>query len=837
MKEIEVKRPAMIYMEEEKMLVASETGMESIEIQKGEKGVSLKFLDVAEEAYGGTDNWGDAPIILGCKQGSCEGDSVFVDNITIQTESDWCKCEKLPNGAILYTAISDNTAKEQRKVTFKHSTTDDTIKRGIFAGKKAMKEWTVEVIQEAFQEEKQQTKLAEYGEVIDKMNTAISIYGFKPISTKTPKTYRYLCDVYDNAASEFEKDDSWLFDKKTYNRIYDWHGTDRTYYGEAYNSIVAWAIAMCLSELCPTSGVKTNCQTEIFKVAYDLGGGRNVPLTGLEIHANPMISRFAASAIASELHNKYEGQISEMRTELGGKMIPASDWNGLGYQGKDNGEGGMSCLGYLVNTDAIIPSAPGPYANDCDNGRSKPYEQGQSKEQFYISDYTKWWEKENYKVDCAADKFFVDNFEMGAKTPIELWNSYSREKKLQIIHSAAASRCTDDYMFGKKYIKFDGLHMGTRKGKRKDCPYFWFSETTEKPTATNNVFEIAGPFADIEQIFFGVPAVKGYLNSSMDIADNGRLPTFHNNYGRVRPCGGLIRTGSARSPIDGDKLNAIYNIDISCIFASNQTYIDKWANEEGFVTQAPKSYPSGHTTQTWLVALLLGQMNPDTLQKYCDAASQVAEGRMLNRSHWNSDVVYGRLVATMVWPIVNAMSGLQNGYEATKKAINGGQTVKTPSKVVSFTLKIQNKRSSAIAIDDKINFVLANPDRNGFYYGEVNGSPYTGIYNRFEIKPLGTGNKKSITIPANGEKSFTLKPSSECEVFNPDKSLYGNVLNGFGGRNLVTKEFVNSESWNSSRGKTNVMLYVDGDSNIVVPECMDSNVVFEDGKTYTLIIK
>ena len=105
------------------------------------------LIRVGEE-FPGTDNAGTEPIELDYNKGANEGDSVFVNNITIQEKSGWCKCEIIANGkALKYTALEENPTDRPRTVYFEHKTKDTTLSCGGNVGKPAMKTWTVTVIQ------------------------------------------------------------------------------------------------------------------------------------------------------------------------------------------------------------------------------------------------------------------------------------------------------------------------------------------------------------------------------------------------------------------------------------------------------------------------------------------------------------------------------------------------------------------------------------------------------------------------------------------------------------------------------------------------------------------
>lgn len=127
--------------EETKLFLGDE---ESVQLE-------INFGDTSNIGFGGTDNWGynELPLYLDYPKNSVDYDGVLVNNITIQKVSDWCKCERLSNGALKYTALSENPTNQDRVTYFKHSTTDTEIRSGYNEGRKALKEWYVTIIQKA----------------------------------------------------------------------------------------------------------------------------------------------------------------------------------------------------------------------------------------------------------------------------------------------------------------------------------------------------------------------------------------------------------------------------------------------------------------------------------------------------------------------------------------------------------------------------------------------------------------------------------------------------------------------------------------------------------------
>ena len=138
----------------------------------------------------------------------------------------------------------------------------------------------------------------------------------------------------------------------------------------------------------------------------------------------------------------------------------------------------------------------------------------------------------------------------------------------------------------------------------------------------------------------------------------------------------------------------------------------------------------------------------------------------------------------------------------------------TSEEVININVRITNNRSSAVTLDGDLQFVFANPDKNGNYHGtNSDGSPYTGTYNRSGRLKF---SNSSVTIPAGQSKTFAM---NNVEV---------------GGRNPLEPSKI---TWTiETRAPRNVMLYVDGNSSTVLADNMDPNIVFVNGGTYDIVI-
>ena len=666
----------------------------------------------------------------------------------------------------------------------------------------------------------------DFGAALEQFNDLLEDLGINRITEEsTPRTYSYLQAAYLRAEDEWEDANSALFSPTTYPEVYpgtDYRGSNILYYDVAKAAMESWILAMLLAELVPseaTGAETTNNQTELYRFAYNDvdpdGDGKKIPLYGgFEIHSDPMIARLAAAGIYAKVrHGKTFAQIEEMRKEIYGDnndhWIPASDWSGLGYthtEGKNANDERigytMNTLGYLINTSLFLPSSPGPRVAGClVDSQPLPKDQGQPSALF-ISD-------NNYDVDDKINTFMVDNYKMMAQTPLSTWNGYSPEKKERLVQVMATARCSYMFMFGSPI----DISMVLDNGQLPVVDGYNRYEFEESATPTG--LKIDGPFSDLAGIYrYDIPAQdkslqEVFLETVAEIADDCRYPTFDPNFGRRRPgCGNTI-TASELNPIHGSDENELYNVDISCMVADTAAQKAAWAAEDGFAADRPNSYPSGHTAQVWTHAMMLGQMDPTRLTVWMRKAYEFSVNRSIGRAHWNSDLIYGRLFATMIIPIINAMNGIQTGYDATKATVGGGGGGTNP--VISINITIVNNSGSLVTLDGDLKFTLGNPDHNGNYLGwngPYNGTDHIGF------------SSSQVTLAAGESRTFNGLTWRDADT----------------GCGLGDKSPANAEQLAAAGRPRNVLLYVGGESTVVLPENMDPTIIFEEGHTYTVTI-
>lgn len=271
-----------------------------------------------------------------------------------------------------------------------------------------------------------------------------------------------------------------------------------------------------------------------------------------------------------------------------------------------------------------------------------------------------FWYSSNYIVDIAVDDYVVHNYNFGQHTHGTSmgWENQTHERREYLANVAVIPNFADDYVYGTKYAQYSDYKQVTRGSNNIKFYRYEFVETTESQYNADNTnrYKLEGPFSGIGGID---SSSLSYVKVVQDIGDDaGRAPIFNLNYGRVRPLGHVDTDKNERVPLDpGNIWNSIYNATMVVIISGDPTKDDNI----DLNSDAPTSYPSGHAAQTWTVAMILLQAyhdSIDTALNYIREAYRVGVARTVGRFHWNSDTMYGRLWATMIMPVINAMPRL-----------------------------------------------------------------------------------------------------------------------------------------------------------------------------------
>jgi len=76
--------------------------------------------------------------------------------------------------------------------------------------------------------------------------------------------------------------------------------------------------------------------------------------------------------------------------------------------------------------------------------------------------------------------------------------------------------------------------------------------------------------------------------------------------------------------------------------------LDEFESFEVKSAQTP-AYPSGHTTQGYLLAMILGKKYPEHYDDFIDLAVFITTSRIMGRLHYPSDCVFGKEVAKHIF--------------------------------------------------------------------------------------------------------------------------------------------------------------------------------------------
>lgn len=494
-------------------------------------------------------------------------------------------------------------------------------------------------------------------------------------------------------------------------------------------------------------------------------------------------------------------------------------------------EDGMLSLGYLVNMKAFLPGPFGP-AGQAYSVTDTGYMDRPHKNFPYSSNNTDLiktsgfnWEKYNYKVDVDYDEAIINNYrfykftdsDLENGTGLNVWNEpsdqTSRDNMQRMIEAAALGYCTNLAFFVTKKFKYDntlttcsyvdneGQTHVLKDNAGNNIVKCLFTETTD--SVSNRVYQYTGPFSDLAGILAKTGSVYNggyyqngvnvqlydstenmkYLNILMSIADDSRLPIMaadSDGWGRTRPGDLGLRLGP-RSAVQQSPLNGIDCCSIAALMADtshgSKDGVDKYRGEkmDDFPNNSskPKSYPSGHNTQVWMLAMLLGQMqsgngHSDKIIEYMQKAYRFGVNRAIARAHWLSDIIYGRLFATMILPIINAMTSefAKYGYNHVKSDMNSGTlsawTVSFPEtkepvntdgptgESITVYVNVANSSSVAISCNGTMGFMPyglhSNGIYNGYYRAKGQCAPWT-------LEP-GQSTTVTVTLTFDGNSGY-----------------------------------------------------------------------------------
>jgi len=177
-------------------------------------------------------------------------------------------------------------------------------------------------------------------------------------------------------------------------------------------------------------------------------------------------------------------------------------------------------------------------------------------------------------------------------------------------------------------------------------------------------------------------------NSARGILQHASPSLGHYEYGRLRPGCSEQQEGKRKSDSD-DRFNVL-----SCFVIEDNDghkasysgggmekyYYDENGNWTDATVQSPEqyealgkdllyanSYPSGHAAGIWSAAMTLMELYPQKADLIMRAANDFAVSRTVSRYHWNSDIIQGRVIGSIMNPVCHATSDYNLLLEEARK--------------------------------------------------------------------------------------------------------------------------------------------------------------------------
>jgi len=81
------------------------------------------------------------------------------------------------------------------------------------------------------------------------------------------------------------------------------------------------------------------------------------------------------------------------------------------------------------------------------------------------------------------------------------------------------------------------------------------------------------------------------------------------------------------------------------------------------------SYPSGHAAGIWSAAMSMIELYPQKADLIMKAANDFATSRVISRYNWNSDVIQGKVIGSIMNPVCHATSDYNSLLEAARTEV------------------------------------------------------------------------------------------------------------------------------------------------------------------------
>lgn len=452
-------------------------------------------------------------------------------------------------------------------------------------------------------------------------------------------TYNYLKDLYEEVSAQVAKYTNngipLLYLERNFPVVTNYYGSNGNQAAN-FNTLVGWLFALQLSELKPKK------RNRLFKVGYELGGYTyDSPVFGYHFETDPNIARLVASIIYVTMRAIKKPNISTMRAEVEGTSYPygLSYYLDMGLNHLKTPEEIQKNVinkgGFYVDLREFMPSSAGPYAPGYTN--RPPHVMTDNKD-----DYN------NTKVDRLIHEYVVETFNL---------NNSDEAIRQMTVQAIADKEQSTNHLYGdNKTVKEFSFY-----------PVFGV-DTIDKKIKTD------GAAANLT---FSIQAISTYFRIILQSKAVNPI-----QYGRLRPGCSWEQEKKKNSDTD-DRRNILTNIVIED--NDGQKTSSYGYNEDGIWVATPverseyeehqknnlgaNSYPSGHSSGIWTVAMMLCEAMPYKADLIMQAANQFAINRTISRYHWTSDTINGRVLGSIASAMCHATSDYDTLLNNVKKEL------------------------------------------------------------------------------------------------------------------------------------------------------------------------
>ena len=453
---------------------------------------------------------------------------------------------------------------------------------------------------------------------------------------KDSKTYAHLLEMAEEAVAQYqgmsEHSLPLLYQERNFPHVYNYYTDDLSDNIGICKTMIGWLAAMQLSELCPSK------RNRLFKAGYEAGGyTMNSPIYGYHFYGDPNVARLAASAVYAAMHTTAKPDIEAMRAEVDGDKYNST----LAGMIEEEARTHVTDDAFYVDLRQFMASAPGPYAP-------------------------------NYEDRSGINPTFPDEKASNGclKMDMDIYNYVVGEYNLPNERAAQAIADEDSdvhHIFGTDKRNVGGVYDFNAV----------FGESS--------ISETVNPEGKIAAL---VSLMINAGGSGRGILQHAKSSIGHYEYGRLRP-GCSEDGGGRRKSYSDDRLNVLTCFAIEDNDGHKETYSKggkevfyydengNWTNAEVQSAEQyedimkdnlyPNSYPSGHASGIWSAAMSMIELYPQKADLIMKAANEFAESRVISRFHWNSDVIQGKVIGSVMNPVCHAASDYSTLLEEAKK--------------------------------------------------------------------------------------------------------------------------------------------------------------------------